>query len=73
MTNKLLSFYNYPPAIPPTLPHGRAALLPGCQNLTQAGKLEQAGKFPRAGGPAPWAAHPPASWRNYLYKLENFK
>lgn len=79
MTNKLLSSYNYPPA---PSPRGHAALLPGCQNLTQAGKLEQAGKFLRAGiveeagklgysGPgcsAPWAAHLLED-----YKLENFK
>ena len=63
MTNKLLSLYNYPPAIPPTLPSRPCRALPGCQNLTQAGKLEQAGLEAgtgrEAGGPgcpAPWAA-----------------
>ena len=65
MTNKLLSSYNYPPAIPPSRP---CRIIPGCQNLTQAGKLEQAGLeagiikgagklgYRGPGCSAPWAA-----------------
>ena len=70
MTNKLLSLYIYLPAIIPSLPSHPTAARPGCQNLTQAGKLEQAGleaagklEYRGPGCLAPWAAHPPASWR----------
>ena len=78
MTNKLLSFHNHPPAILPSLPTHPTAARPGCQNLTQAGKLEQAGLeagtdreagIPRPWGPAPWAAHPPASWSRLDHRI----
>ena len=60
MTNKLLSFHNYPPAIIPSLPTRPAAARPGCQNLTQAGKLEQAGL--EAGIGRSWEAGIPRPW-----------